>query len=197
MLAASIHAVLLTLGHTRSELLNTPAYVESALGPLAVLAHDTDRGVARSAKAALEGCVQWTLAATDQRLDAREQLYTLLPHLRLLLLSPSPAAALREVVPTNSTSASGSGTPVPQAPLRLDSGLARDAKARDEANVEEDIRATDGRLAAGAAGALAWVICESQLRKCTCLSKSADRTCISSIQRPIQLRCLWSSSRTS
>ncbi|CEH17942.1 Predicted E3 ubiquitin ligase [Ceraceosorus bombacis] len=158
-LAASIHAVLLTQGHTRAEMLNTPAYVESTLGPLVVLAHDTDRGVARGAKTALEGFVQWTTATADQRLDAREQLYTLLPHLRLLLLSPSPAAALRETAPAaNSSNASGSGTPVPHAPVRFDSGLARDAKARDDANVEEDIRATDGRLAAGAAGALAWVV---------------------------------------
>ncbi|PWN44482.1 hypothetical protein IE81DRAFT_345709 [Ceraceosorus guamensis] len=158
-LAASIHAVLLTQGHTRAEMLNTPAYVESTLGPLVVLAHDTDRGVARGAKTALEGFVQWTMATADQRLDAREQLYTLLPHLRLLLLSPSPAAALRETAPAaNSNNASGAGTPVPHAPVRFDSGLARDAKARDDANVEEDIRATDGRLAAGAAGALAWVV---------------------------------------
>lgn len=162
-LSASIHTALLTTTHTRAELLSTPAYVAATLGPLAVLAFDTDRGVARVAKAALERSVTWSSgSASEERIQVTEDLAPLLAHIKLLLLSPSPAAALHASAPAL---AAGSGTATPSggsngATNPMETALPRDAKNRDDTNVEEDVRGTDGRLAAGAAGALAWVIGE-------------------------------------
>ncbi|KAJ9476548.1 E3 ubiquitin-protein ligase listerin [Pseudozyma hubeiensis] len=155
---------------TRAELLESPQYIEPILGPWAILCHDTDRTIERLGRAAWNDTCSWNGSpATDASagsedsttLDLTEHCDTLVTHLRTILLSPSPSFALSltsahavaSADPTLSRASSGYATPSLQP-----SGVERDAKNRDEINVEEDTAALDKRLVAGALAVLSSVI---------------------------------------
>ncbi|KAE8204435.1 hypothetical protein A4X06_0g1527 [Tilletia controversa] len=166
ILTAQILSDLLQLPDVRSELLFSPQYAEALIGPWAVLAWDTDRQTARIAREAWDKSVSWQSSEQDsaveeeavssQKLNAYDQLESLLAHLSVLLLTFSPSTVLAHNAPHASTPAAGAGVGGSVSMLGPDSSL-RDAKNRDD-TVEEDVAATDRRLAAGALGNLAWIV---------------------------------------
>ncbi|CBQ68025.1 conserved hypothetical protein [Sporisorium reilianum SRZ2] len=149
---------------TRAELLESPQYIEPILGPWAILCHDTDRTIERLGKAAwIDSCTRQQSTETDSTvaLDLNEHCDLLVSHLRTILLSPSPSFALSMTSahavasgdPAMSRTSSGYATPSLNT-----SGVERDAKNRDESNVEEDTAALDKRLVAGALAVLTSII---------------------------------------
>ncbi|CDS00622.1 hypothetical protein, partial [Sporisorium scitamineum] len=151
---------------TRAELLESPQYIEPILGPWAILCHDTDRTIERLGRSAWIDSCTWkgdsganTSTENDSAtaLNLNEHCTLLASHLRTILLSPSPSYALSmtsahavaSADPTMSRTSSGYATPSLQA-----GGVKRDAKNRDESNVEEDTAALDKRLVAGALAVL-------------------------------------------
>ncbi|KAN0061932.1 hypothetical protein ACQY0O_005927 [Thecaphora frezii] len=151
---------------TRTELLESPAYINSMLGPWAILSNDVDRSIERIGSATWRDSVTWN--SSDElgeseggsRLPLIDYIDNLLDHLRLLLQSPSPSAALALTAAHASNaardapSASASGVNTPVAATSRE----RDAKNRDDANVEEDAAALDKRLVAGALSVLSFII---------------------------------------
>ncbi|KAE8225708.1 hypothetical protein CF319_g1581 [Tilletia indica] len=163
IMTAQILGDLLKIPDVRSELLFSPQYAEALIGPWAVLAWDTDRQTARIAREAWDKSVSWQSgedSAVDdqlpssQKLNAYDQLDPLLAHLSILLLTFSPSTVLAHNAPNTTAPTAAPGGSVSM--LGPDSSL-RDAKNRDD-TVEEDVAATDRRLAAGALGNLAWII---------------------------------------
>ena len=156
---------------TRAELLQSPAYIEAILGPWAILCHDTDRSIERIGRSTWKNSVAWKLDGQEMeddpsglKLPLLEYLQILIDHLSTLLLSPSPSAALAmtaahaggQMIGSTPASASASGTttPVTNPLTRSD----RDAKNRDDTNVEEDSDALDKRLVAGALSVLSYLV---------------------------------------
>ncbi|PWN53474.1 hypothetical protein IE53DRAFT_165426 [Violaceomyces palustris] len=160
---------------TRSELLLSPSYIEAILGPWAILSHDTEKTIERKGKQTWQRSVAWraigeddqplageTTEADSQFVDGRIKLpmadysSVLLDHLKVLLHSESPSAALAMTsAHVASTAAAGPNGTGSGAVTPLGSA---DAKNRDDNNVEEDSAALDKRLVAGAISALTWVI---------------------------------------
>lgn len=148
---------------TRSELLESPQYVEPILGPWAILCHDTDRTIERLGRTAWNDTCSWKSAQEEGaiKLDLTEHCDTLVAHLRTILLSPSPSYAFSMTAahavaasdPTLSRASSGYATPSLQT-----GNVERDAKNRDDSNVEEDTAALDKRLVAGALAVLTSII---------------------------------------
>ena len=155
---------------TREELLESPQYIEPILGPWAILCHDTDRTIERLGKSAWINSCTWKASpgsdtATETKsavtLDLNEHRDILVAHLRTILLSASPSLALSMTAahavasgdPSMSRTPSGYATPSPQS-----GSVERDAKNRDESNVEEDTAALDKRLVAGAVAVLTSII---------------------------------------
>ncbi|GAC99356.1 predicted ubiquitin-protein ligase [Pseudozyma hubeiensis SY62] len=179
---------------TRAELLESPQYIEPILGPWAILCHDTDRTIERLGRAAWNDTCSWRSSpATDASagaensttLDLTEHCDILVTHLRTILLSPSPSFALSltsahavaSADPTLSRASSGYATPSLQP-----SGVERDAKNRDESNVEEDTAALDKRLVAGALAVLSSVI-----------RQKSDSAVMESLQDIFSSRLVWAS----
>ncbi|EPQ26430.1 uncharacterized protein PFL1_06078 [Pseudozyma flocculosa PF-1] len=151
---------------TRTELLQSPSYVESMLGPWAILSYDIDRSIERIGRATWNSSVAWQpsaelgAAGSEDRLVLPDYLELLIEHIGLLLQSPSPSAALALTSAhasgltgdTPSAAASGVSTPA------LAGSRDRDAKNRDDTNVEEDTAALDKRLVAGALSVLSFIV---------------------------------------
>ncbi|KAL9939348.1 hypothetical protein V8E36_002161 [Tilletia maclaganii] len=160
ILTAQILADLLAIPDVRAELLFSPQYAEALLGPWAILAWDTDRQTARIAREAWDHSVCWRTAQSQEqderaKLIIYDHLPALVSHLYILLLTLSPSTVLAHNAPHAANTPAATSMQA-QAPLGPDASL-RDAKNRDE-TVEEDVSATDRRLAAGALGNLAWII---------------------------------------
>ncbi|KAK0529909.1 hypothetical protein OC842_004094 [Tilletia horrida] len=154
LLTAQILSELLSISDVRSELLFSPQYAEALIGPWAVLAWDTDRQTSRIAREAWDKSSTWQTDSTD-KLNLHDQLSPLLAHLSVLLLTLSPSSVLAHNAPHIATPAVAAGSGAAPS-IGPDSSL-RDAKNRDD-TVEEDVAATDRRLAAGALGSLAWIV---------------------------------------
>ncbi|KAJ1030091.1 hypothetical protein NDA16_001004 [Ustilago loliicola] len=153
---------------TRAELLESPQYIEPILGPWAILCHDTDRSIERLGRTAWNDTCTWKSSdepETDTpgavKLNLNEHCDILVAHLRTILLSPSPSFALSMTAahavaasdPSMSRTSSGYATPSLQT-----GNVERDAKNRDDSNVEEDTAALDKRLVAGALAVLTSII---------------------------------------
>lgn len=123
----------------RIELMEQTHLIEGMIGYMLVLAHGPDRLVSRLAKSHLEEFTTWQTGISDQIL-LQDYSETIESHLAMIIFHKGK---LEEM------STSGTGTPI---------GSTRDAKNRDEINVEEDLEATDARLVYGALGALAWLV---------------------------------------
>ncbi|SNX81944.1 related to RKR1 - RING domain E3 ubiquitin ligase [Melanopsichium pennsylvanicum] len=151
---------------TRAELLESPQYIEPILGPWAILCHDTDRTIERLGRSAWNDTCAWrnaqeeessTQAANPVKLDLADYSHTLVAHLRTILLSPSPSFSLSMTAAhavasgDSSLSRTSSGFATPSLPT---GNVERDAKNRDDSNVEEDTAALDKRLVAGALAVL-------------------------------------------
>lgn len=144
LLTAQILARLLSPAfETRAELLQSPQYSEPLLGPWATLAWDTDRATSNSAQRAWTESVSWNTDESPDKLYLGDYLSPLANYLSLLLVQGSSSGGGIAPVLARATSFAADST--------------RDAKNRDEANVEEDSHAVDARLAAGALGALGWI----------------------------------------
>ena len=158
MLTAQIHKLLTASSSpTRSELLESPQYVEAIVGPWAILAWDTEMQVSRVAKESWLDCITWDVQEASvadhekSKVSLTKQESILTSHISRAITNPaSILQAHSELAPSRTEAhTSGSATPLgPEADLR-------DAKNRDE-NVEETVEATAARLAAGALGMLAW-----------------------------------------
>ena len=137
---------------TRSELLLAPQYTEAILGPWSTLAWDTDKATSNVARGSWDEAVSWPSEGADEgsKLYLPDYLATLANFLSMLLLQGSSSTSL----PTSS------GDPQLSRGNSYAPGVdgARDAKNRDDTNVEEDSKATNARLAAAALGALTWVL---------------------------------------
>ncbi|KAK0546960.1 hypothetical protein OC846_004159 [Tilletia horrida] len=166
VLTAQILTELLAIPDVRAELLFSPQYAEALIGPWAVLAWDTDRHTSRIAREAWDRSLSWnsnetaevsTSASNNAKLNITDQLPALLSHLSILLLTLSPSTVLAHNAPHVPTPAA-----VSSAAGQLNTNLGPDASLRDAKNrddtVEEDVAATDRRLAAGALGSLAWIV---------------------------------------
>lgn len=127
-----------------SELAAQPSLVENIIGPMLIIAHGPDRLVSRMALSLLEVCTTWEAEATH-RIVLQNYSSNLLDHLSDILFHK---AHVREQ-DSGSSQVSGTSTPI---------AGARDAKNRDDVNVEEDAEGTDGRLVSGALGGLAWLV---------------------------------------
>lgn len=150
---------------TRAELLESPQYIKPILGPWAILCHDTDRTIERLGRTAWNDSCTWKSAneATPEevKLNLNDHCDTLIAHLRTILLSPSPSFALSMTAahavatsdPSMSRTSSGYTTPSLQT-----GNVERDAKNRDDSNVEEDTAALDKRLVAGALAVLTSIV---------------------------------------
>ncbi|SPO20293.1 related to RKR1 - RING domain E3 ubiquitin ligase [Ustilago trichophora] len=154
---------------TRAELLESPQYIEPILGPWAILCHDTDRTIERLGRSAWNDTCTWrstVLEPTSEttgpvKLDLTEHCDTLVAHLRTILLSPSPSFSLSMTAahavassdPSMSRTSSGYATPSLQT-----GNVERDAKNRDDSNVEEDTAALDKRLVAGSLAVITSII---------------------------------------
>lgn len=151
LLTAQVLARLLAEStETRSELLLSPQYVEVILGPWSILAWDTDRATALAARDVWDKSVVWEVAEGSTEEDAlvlADQLATLATYLTTLVLQGSSAViSSNEPQLSRTTSAANPAE------------LGRDAKNRDDVNVEEDLRAVDSRMASGAMGTLGWIV---------------------------------------
>ncbi|CAO1621228.1 unnamed protein product [Parajaminaea phylloscopi] len=149
LLTAQIHARLLEPdSDTRWEIINSPHYTEPLLGPWSTLAWDTDRATSASARQSWQRAIAWGDTDDDAKINLAEHLPSLSNYLSFLLIqgSSSSAGSLPAMARNLSYQSSGPSDGV------------RDAKNRDEANVEEDPRAVDARLAAGALGVLTSIL---------------------------------------
>ena len=179
---------------TRAELLDSPQYIEPILGPWAILCHDTDRTIERLGRSAWNDTCTWktpedaepsTERAGTIKLNLTEHCDTLVAHLRTILLSPSPSFALSMTAahavaasdPSMSRTSSGYATPSLQT-----GNVERDAKNRDENNVEEDTAALDKRLVAGALSVLNSII-----------RQQPGSEVIQSLQDVLSSRLVWAS----
>jgi hypothetical protein len=137
---------------TRSELLLAPQYTEAILGPWSTLAWDTDKATSNVARGSWDEAVSWPSENSEEgsKLYLPDYLATLANFLSTLLVQGS----------TSTTLSSSSGDPQLSRGNSYAPGVdgARDAKNRDDTNVEEDSKATNARLAAAALGALTWVL---------------------------------------
>lgn len=137
---------------TRSELLLAPQYTEAILGPWSTLAWDTDKATSNVARGSWDETVSWPSDSSDEssKLYLPDYLATLANFLSTLLLQGSTSSSLPTSSGDPQLSRGNSYAP------GIDGG--RDAKNRDDTNVEEDSKATNARLAAAALGALTWVL---------------------------------------
>ena len=126
----------------RDELLSY-THMASILGFWAVLSHDTSRTVTRLGMHVWKTYVAWHEPnAQPTKLSLYEYTHVLVDHLRPILLSPMPAAALAQMTPSlQITPASADGTEL-------------QAKNRDDAHVDENAEEVNGRLVAGALAVL-------------------------------------------
>lgn len=126
----------------RDELLSY-THMASILGFWAVLSHDTSRTVTRLGMQVWKTYVAWHEPnAQPTKLSLYEYTHVLVDHLRPILLSPMPAAALAQMTPSlQITPASADGTEL-------------QAKNRDDAHVDENAEEVNGRLVAGALAVL-------------------------------------------
>ncbi|KIS72195.1 ubiquitin-protein ligase RKR1 [Mycosarcoma maydis] len=202
LLTMQIHILLLEkpqassngISSTREELLESPQYIEPILGPWAILCHDTDRSIERLGRLAWTDTCTWNdkqsadpFVERDStvQLNLTEYCDTLVAHLRTILLSPSPsftlsmtsAHAVASGDPSLSRNSSGYATPSLQV-----GGIERDAKNRDESNVEEDTPALDKRLVAGALSVLSSI-----------LRQKSDAEFEQSLQDIFSSRLVWAS----
>ncbi|WFD36265.1 hypothetical protein MCUN1_003143 [Malassezia cuniculi] len=127
----------------RDELL-MPVNIEAILGFFAVIAHDTNRQVAQLSLSLWNSFVSWD--ETVGKVNIRDYVGIIVEHLHPLLLSDSPAENIALV------------TPVLQVTSSSDVSVDLDAKARDDANVDESAEALDRRLVAGGLGVLGWLL---------------------------------------
>ncbi|KAI3614756.1 hypothetical protein CBS9595_004027 [Malassezia furfur] len=146
LLALQVHEQLLRDAAVRDELLGAHN-LTPILGFWAVLTHDTSRAAARLAQRLWDESVAWDAGEDGARVPLAEYTSTLLEHFRPILLSDSASANL-----AHSTASLQSAVPTG------DAGKERDAKNRDESNVDESADELDARLVAGALGALASLV---------------------------------------
>ncbi|WFC97190.1 hypothetical protein MBRA1_003856 [Malassezia brasiliensis] len=146
LLALQVHEQLLRDAAVRDELLGAHN-LTPILGFWAVLTHDTSRAAARLAQRLWDESVAWDASEDTARVPLAEYTTTLLEHFRPILLSDSPSANL-----AHSTASLQSAVPAG------DAGRERDAKNRDETNVDESVEELDARLVACALGALASLV---------------------------------------
>ncbi|UZJ54711.1 hypothetical protein CBS101457_004031 [Exobasidium rhododendri] len=135
-LTGQVNSLLLSNQSFFPELLAQSECMKAIVGGMLVLAFDPDRQVARVSKVAWEQYTDWNANTGKVQLD--NYLEFLLSHISSIVFHTSD-----EVNPT-----------APTATL----STARDAKNRDDVNVEEDAEGTDARLVYGALGALSWLI---------------------------------------
>ncbi|KAL4401160.1 RQC complex protein [Malassezia pachydermatis] len=148
-LTLQVHEALLTFPppsedatNLREELLSY-TYMHEILGYWAVLTYDTSRTVARQGMQLWKSCTTWTTTEgtpTPTKLLLADYVDTLLEHVRPILLSDMPIAALAQMTPSLQVS-----------PASKDGGE-WDAKSRDDTNVDENMDEMNGRIVAGALG---------------------------------------------
>jgi hypothetical protein len=129
----------------KADLIAQPMLMEQIVGPLLIVAHGPDRLISRMALTLFESTFAW---GGEDRTDLHEYYPTLLDHVASLLFQEA-GRGLHEGEAGNTKQANGASAAVT---------IARDAKNRDDAQVEEDAEGTDGRLVAGALGSLTWLI---------------------------------------
>ncbi|KDN47536.1 hypothetical protein K437DRAFT_93361 [Tilletiaria anomala UBC 951] len=162
LLTAQIHRLLTTSSLTRAEILESPHFVETLLGPWALLAWDTDSQVARVAKESWLDCTYWLNFSSSSALGSSvstvginmtEKESALISHISQAITSPI------NILQTHSDPAltQTSGVSTSEADQTSGRTELRDAKNRDE-NVEETVVTTQARLTAGALGFLEWAI---------------------------------------
>lgn len=143
-LTVQISAKIFELPDVLSELIAQPAMVENIIGPMLIIAHGPDRLVSRTALTMLEHITTWSETETDN-IVLGQYVESIIDHLTLRLFDEQQGRD-----ETESSQRSGTSTPL--------SNSIRDAKNRDDVNVEEDSEATDARFVVGAIGALGWLI---------------------------------------
>jgi hypothetical protein len=135
-LTSQINTLLLARATFFEELQAQPEHLEAIIGGMLILAFDPDRQVARISKENWERHTDWT--STEGKLNLNDSLELLLSHISTIIFHESDESA----------------PPVSKAALNI----SRDAKNRDDVNIEEDTEGTDARLVYGALGALGWLI---------------------------------------
>lgn len=136
---------------TRAEITQSPQYIEPLIGPWSVLVWDTDRATSATARSAWDHTVAWDTGDSElasDRLLLEPHLTALASFFSTLLITRGQAIDPTRHADSTQPNGSGPGTPAEST---------RDAKNRDEANVEEDAKGVDARMGAGALGALAWI----------------------------------------
>ena len=134
-LTSQINALMLASKTIFAELLVQPECLEAIICSMLILAFDPDRQVARIAKMAWEQHTDWH---SGGNINLDDQLELLLSHISTIIFHQSD-----DSTPMNSVAALHTS---------------RDAKNRDDVNVEEDVEGTDARLVYGALGALGWLM---------------------------------------
>ncbi|CAO1635927.1 unnamed protein product [Sympodiomycopsis kandeliae] len=155
MTAQILSRLLLPERPTRSELILSPQYIEGLLGPWSVLAWDTDRVTANTARQAWDKTVAWGSGdsqALEDRLLIEPHLPALASYFSSLLIHTTDSGD-SGLPPLSRGTSFAAGGSIPGTPGEG----GRDAKNRDDSNVEEDPAGIDARMGAGALGALAWV----------------------------------------
>lgn len=169
LLTAQIHQELLDNAAICAELLAQPQLVESILAPTLIMAFDPDRIVSRLSRATVDRHVRLeasgeeeqesvTTVALEDYLDSIVSLvgdHLLHPH---SVLGPwaSTAASSSSTSAVVNGVASGTQTPTSE----NGNAMLRDAKNRDDVNVEEDSEGTDARLVFSSLGVLGYLIGE-------------------------------------
>ncbi|MCO5599804.1 hypothetical protein L7F22_053911 [Adiantum nelumboides] len=143
-LTVQISAKIFEIPDVLSELIAQPAMVENIIGPMLIIAHGPDRLVSRTALTMLEHITTWSEKETEN-IVLGQYMESIIDHLSLRLFDEQQGRDENE-----SSQKSGTSTPL--------STTTRDAKNRDDVNVEEDSEATDARFVVGALGALGWLI---------------------------------------
>ncbi|PWN31235.1 uncharacterized protein FA14DRAFT_193136 [Meira miltonrushii] len=143
-LTVQISAKVFEMPDVLSELIAQPAMVENVIGPMLIIAHGPDRLVSRTALTMLEHITTWSDSETEN-IVLGQYMESIIDHLSLRLFDEQQGRDENE-----SSQKSGTSTPL--------STATRDAKNRDDVNVEEDSEATDARFVVGALGALGWLI---------------------------------------
>ncbi|WFC97537.1 hypothetical protein MYAM1_000251 [Malassezia yamatoensis] len=194
LLAIQVHELLLKNASVRDELL-APATIESIIGFWAVLTQDTSRGVALLASRLWSESFTWDDDADSSLLLLNEYSPALLEHLQPILLSDSPSTNL-----SNSTSCLQPVAPVSDGTPSKE----RDAKNRDDVNVDESADELDDRLVAGALGVMAMYVLrckdaspeqlvpfvESSIMWTSLESKETDQRCFGK-DSPLVRRRAW------
>ena len=146
LLTLQVHAALLEFptpspdsSCIRDELLSS-TYLDSIIGFWAVLSYDTSRTVGRLGLQLWKRYVTWNEPnAQPTKLSLQEYVPLVLEHLRPILLTDAPVAALTQVTPSLQNTAPKEGTDMI-------------AKTRSDTNLEENADEMNSRLVAGALG---------------------------------------------